>query len=99
MGIYMAGMEMPTSCAKCGWYSFIEEVCRATRCEVPAIDGVYMSRHKDCPLVHIPSHGDLVDRDVLAAEFWGGQAYFTDAIKRKINGTPVIIPSEEVTTP
>lgn len=95
MGIYIAGMEMPASCAQCGWYSVIEEVCRANRCE-PSIYEAHSSRHKDCPLISVPSHGDMIDRDLLAAEFWGGQAYFTDAIKRKINGAPVLIPSEEV---
>lgn len=55
-GIYIPGLEMPTSCAKCGWYSFIEEVCRVNRCEIPATDDVFLSRHKDCPLVPVPEH-------------------------------------------
>lgn len=42
----------------------------------------------------VPPHGDLIDRGVLAAEFWDGQAYFTDAIKRKINGATTVIPAD-----
>ena len=60
MGVYI-DMEMPTSCAKCklfGEYGcpFIGAVGYAlTRGE----------RNEDCPLVPVPEHGDLIDRDKL----------------------------------
>ena len=63
-GIYIPGMEMPTSCAKCklfGEYGcpFIGAVGYAlTRGE----------RNEDCPLVPAPPHGRLGDLDELLKE-------------------------------
>ena len=59
--ILIKGMEMPKSCACCdiacryyldhGLDGLLAKICRAE------------SRLPDCPLVPVPPHGDLVDRD------------------------------------
>ena len=64
-GIYIKGMEMPKSCWRCTLSQLYEKprdmlVCKITHEEV--------LRHKidsNCPLVPVPPHGDLIDRDAL----------------------------------
>lgn len=65
--ILIKGMEMPKNCFDCpacskgpmDWHcSLLEEV-------------VYwgVERKPNCPLIEIPPHGDLVDRNELLAEY------------------------------
>ena len=59
MGIYIKGMEMPTSCAEClnvGLWNVFE--CH--------LDDVEQGKRPDCPLIEIPDkHGRLIDADAL----------------------------------
>ncbi len=72
MGVYIRGIEMPTSCGDC-------KLRMAIGCcgNLP-----HNTRMPNCPLVEIPPHGDLIDKD--AYEYPG------DLIDE-----PVIIPAEE----
>lgn len=59
-GVYIPGVEMPTCCAKC--LLFGEYGC-------PFIGAVGTAlterrRNEDCPLISVPDHGDLIDRDI-----------------------------------
>lgn len=99
MSILIKGMEMPSSCSVCrlfGEYGcpFIGAVGYAlTRGE----------RNEDCPLVPVPPHGDLIDRDALIKDGWlnlhkevmrmGGYAIHELPLKNP--SIPVIIPAEE----
>lgn len=77
MSVYIKGMEMPTSCDKCiysAWSNFYQiYVCNAVRKNEPVLfDGkqtkstaVSSARADNCPLVPVPEHGDLIDRDKL----------------------------------
>ena len=48
-----------------------------------------------CPVRPLPdAHGDLIDRGQLAGRFVPRQAYFTDAIKEKIETAPTVIEAE-----
>lgn len=47
MSLLIKGMEMPTSCWECPF----------ERCVLRAL----VDRHPDCPLVHVPPHGPLID--------------------------------------
>ena len=94
-GIYIKGMEMPTSCGKCGWYNFIEEVCRANRCEIPATDNVYLSRHKDCPIIPVPPHGRLGDLDKLVAAYDAEHVGPPGRARGLMMEAPTVIPAEE----
>ena len=61
MSILIRGMEMPRVCAEC----FMDPPCSK------ALSGdirVWEERLPDCPLVEIPPHGDLVDRDKLMVD-------------------------------
>ena len=77
-----SGMEMPENCDKCiysGWSNFYQiYVCNAVRKEEPILfdrkqvksTAVARSGRADnCHLHELPEHGDLIDRDVLLAEY------------------------------
>ena len=62
-GIYIPGIEMPTSCAKCRLFNY-EYGC-------PFIGAVGYAltkgkRNEDCPLVPVPDHGRLIDADDMS---------------------------------
>ena len=57
MGIYIKGMEMPTTCGKCK----IKNAIKCNRWEL--VRSVLLDRHRDCPLVPVPPHGRLIDVD------------------------------------
>lgn len=91
MGVYIKGMEMPTSCLNC----FLSRSgCRAVLKRMRAMEaGTWIPanyRHDDCPLVPIPPHGALMDRD----DFFAVCPELVDGYKR-ITDDLVIIPAEE----
>ena len=66
-GIYIPGMEMPTSCDMC-WA--LDDYGDYPRCRIAEEQRGYNfpvreQRMGNCPLVSIPPHGDLIDRDAL----------------------------------
>ena len=95
-GIYIKGMEMPESCRDCAfetyYFSCGETKCRATwktlatNFKAIPFDG----RANDCPLVAVPKHGDLIDRDMVLEKAWDVET-FVDAVKY----APTIFPAEE----
>ena len=97
-GVYIKGMEMPTSCAKCklfGEYgcAFIGAVGYALT------EG---RRSKDCPLVPVPPHGRLIDADEADSRFTPNYTELSDfqcgwnaAMKRVCKDAPAIIPADE----
>ena len=103
MGVYIKGMEMPKSCLNC----FLSRSgCRAVLKRMRAMEaGTWIPanyRHDDCPLVPVPNHGDLIDRDALAEDGWvltkqvmrmGGYAIHELPLKNPT--IPVIIPASE----
>lgn len=101
MGVYIPNMEMPTSCADC---PIGDSLCCSLMPGVPALWKEYTlaistnRRHEDCPLVPVPPHGDLIERDAAydkIAEQEGGNYVDMDAVGMGLNETPVIIPAEE----
>ena len=61
MSILIRGMEMPNICAYC----FLD----ASECDLHAKVNIWRERHPNCPLIELPPHGDLVDRNELLAEY------------------------------
>ena len=98
-GVYIRRMEMPTSCFYCPFRRKGDPddiMCIVTR-EVfeETFAGTIETRNRgNCPLVPVPEHGRLIDADAVAERFWDGQCYFTDAIKRKLQNAPTIIPAD-----
>ena len=96
MGVYI-DMKMPDKCGHCRFATAFD--C--------GVDGKFIKTHdarrKDCPLIEIPPHGDLIDRDALIKDGWlnlhkevmrmGGYAIHELPLKNP--SIPVIIPAEE----
>ena len=91
MSLLIRGMEMPKDCIVCpfGWNG----------CNHQQVF-VYMGeRPSGCPLVPVPPHGDLIDRDALMKSespigkmmTFGGQYVFTE---NEIKKAPTIIEAE-----
>lgn len=116
MSVIIKGMEMPRCCAECdaeGHYedSYGDEYgffcpfgykayTRETR-ELKRLD--------DCPLIHVPPHGRLIDADamkksvnqqidflrLLGGEFEEIANLFEEGIMKEIDNAPTIITEEE----
>ena len=87
-GIYIHGLEMPKSCAECldvGWHYVFE-------CNLDDVE--HGERNTDCPLVPVPDHGDLIDRDALMqnAEYKGTHDILT---AWDVVAAPAIIPADK----
>lgn len=60
MSILIKGMEMPKSCLLCPFGDEFGKCCVNAELE----DAKELTH--SCPLVELPDHGDLIDRDVVA---------------------------------
>ena len=95
MGVYIKGMEMPKTCGKCQIKNAIE--CNRWK----LVRSIVLDRHKDCPLVPVPPHGDLIDRgetiidaNERAYDFWLSDDEVNATIQF-LKEQPTIIPAEE----
>ena len=82
MSILIKGMEMPKCCYDC---ELIDIVTSCPHYDLPSeaycqIDYIRKRRDKDCPLVAVPDHGDLIDRDMVLEKAWDVET-FVDAVK------------------
>ena len=99
MSVLIKGMAMPKSCDDCDFARHgITDWCYVTEKDIPC----------DCPIVPIPPHGDLIDRDALAKMCqemqsieWNNKAapyswaYAYESFESDIDNAPTIIPAEE----
>ena len=68
MSVYIKGFPLPNNCGACP--------LRLAWCR----ERIYMvTRPERCPLVPVPEHGDLIDRDVLKAKQQEDADLFIDA--------------------
>ena len=102
MSVLIKGMEMPTSCCQCPVNMYLCKRGYEYLLEHPAL---YDERADDCPLVHVPPHGRLIDGDVAEVihfteedadgkDFYDGILYAADFISKQ----PTIVPAEESET-
>lgn len=96
MSVLIKGMTMPKCCDDCQLlYDCFS--CIVTGYSLAMIN--WDSEHKrltDCPLIELPDHGDLIDRDALKNEL------FTDTTDcdlemiefEYVSAAPVVIPGE-----
>ena len=79
-GIYISGMEMPTTCAKCPLGHFNAKRY-AIECYAEYHTKLFdydLARHSTnpfCPLIPVPDHGDLIDRDKAVQDLRMDYAY------------------------
>lgn len=64
-GIYILGMEMPTNCGACPFHKLwsLDDLLQCLVnlelwCDSP-------ERHKLCPLIPVPEHGELIEREPI----------------------------------
>ena len=105
MGVYIKGMEMPTSCGCC---PIGDALCCPLMPGVPALWEEYdvalrtNRRHENCPLVPVPPHGRLIDADMFNVIAYRGipdgrENTFDDGVEwlaNKIDTAPTIIEAE-----
>ncbi len=67
MSVLINGMKMPTSCFDCPISHFA--YCRTIACGITgktiSAPDCEKQRIDNCPLVPVPEHGDLIDRDYV----------------------------------
>lgn len=94
MGIYLPNMEMPESCAFCRFYG--------AYCYAKGDEDAHSTA--PCPLVPVPPHGDLIDRDEYRDEFMNGvyalcsddsDNYRANAIIDLFDKAPTVIPADK----
>lgn len=101
----LINMEMPPNCSECafcGYYGNGEHMCDIIEKAVE-YESAKTSRHDNCPLIPVPPHGDLIDRDALIKDGWlnlhkevmrmGG--YAVHELPLKNPSIPVIIPADK----
>lgn len=88
-GIYIKGMEMPKNCLDCPCCDDMGGAyCRPLQKKLGlAFASLY--KPDDCPLIEVPKHGDLIDRDMVLEKAWDVET-FVDAVRF----APTIIESE-----
>lgn len=106
MGVYIKGLKMPKNCDACPMlYEY--RFCSLTDDHASSIEWkTEEKRMPNCPLIELPDHGDLIDRDEAAHEIWlirceecGLDGSVCESCDNKtamkmVMDAPVIIPAE-----
>ena len=100
MSILIRGMEMPKCCEYCrfsyalpnGDYDIYVK-CAALNRLIPTDDKL---KRDDCPLIELPTHGDLIDRDDLLWANRDADSMDDDSIMDRIWEAPAILEAEGV---
>lgn len=96
MSILIKGAEAPSGCRWC-YFNDDSRCALIVGCDCDDTNGA--QRRENCPLIELPDHGDLIDRDALKekAEFIGddvtgicGYAVW----ESDILNAPTVIPAE-----
>ena len=95
-------IEMPTSCYYCPMTNDGFYLCKATSPFKELEDDCEERRPEWCPLVPVPEHGDLIDRDALTAKFKEMglgehsliERLFADGVYVMIDYAPTVIPAD-----
>lgn len=97
-GIYIPGMEMPTSCGECEWCVHTipadKYICkRMKRAVIGVCETDVETVNVCCPLVPVPEHGRLGDLDELLDRAFGclDEETFL-AFQFLVNGSVTVIP-------
>lgn len=97
--ILIKNMKMPESCAECQFsdvFAYPPDYDDEWICELNYLSMTWedaQMRHSNCPLVEIPQHGDLIDRDAI--QYANNTTFDEDYVRRKtIMKMPTIIEAE-----
>lgn len=89
MGVYIKGMEMPTSCANCDLAKHFDGY-NENDCPFNCFS------YYDCLLVPVPPHGRLIDADAVSLE--GGPYEYDEWCKwalEQYQDAPTVIPASK----
>lgn len=90
MGVYIKGLKMPDKCINC-FFNDIGTECGLLEHDVE--DAIlHGARYGGCPLLPVPDHGDLIDRDALIIK--GGRSNGKMFLYELLKNMPVVIPAE-----
>lgn len=96
-GLYVKGVKKPYGCSFCPWCRTTYSFCNAANKNISVLE---MNKGPEwCPLVEVPDHGDLIDRDVLMK--YKASAYDIDDHELYAVGTgtilrmPAVIPADK----
>ena len=92
-GVYIPGMEMPTSCWLCNFQSCGD--CTLNNYKVVDNCIIEDRRDEDCPLIPVPDHGRLIDAGFLLSEYDKIHVGKPGGARLLIANAPTIIPAEE----
>lgn len=108
MSVLIKGMEMPKNCDACPML-FEYRFCSLTDDHASSIEWkTEEKRMPNCPLIELPDHGDLIDRDAFRKAMYH-DTFETDSdlqkwesgcwirykmFERNIESAPVVIPAE-----
>lgn len=94
MSVLIKGMAMPQNCVHCELFHD-EGFCIVTGTSIKLWGE---SRNTDCPLVELPDHGDLIDRDALFDDnSWDWFNEWGSTVNRQaqlVADAPAVIPAE-----
>lgn len=98
MSVLIKGMEMPKSCFDCDML----ELSGVVGCKhAYDTNNSEWGRALNCPLIELPDHGDLIDRDIvdrMAVRAWMRNSDGNDAMAELIEKirveVPAVIPAE-----
>lgn len=67
MSLYVKNMTMPANCTDCEFRKRAthEYISDCSKCPFSGEDTPVLQRRQDCPLIDVPTHGRLIDADVL----------------------------------
>ena len=106
MSVLIRGMEMPTSCMLCNFCVGEADPANGEMCMVTGtlMPPCTRERLDNCPLVSVPPHGDLVDKQRMAEtneqhyKIFEGEPdadYARKVVLRMLDQAPIVIPAEE----
>lgn len=67
MGVYVKGMEMPKNCCEC-FLAKLSPTGESIACNYTLSTVPWDGLADDCPLVHVPARGRLIDADALVQD-------------------------------
>lgn len=88
MSVLFKGMKMPKSCWECRCRD-CEDFCVLLNVDCTE---TYGKRLDNCPLIELPDHGDLIDRDALCVR--GGRNCGKTFLAELLKNAPVVILAE-----
>ena len=105
MGVYIKGMEMPTSCYDCD-FAYQDQDSEHNvywTCAAVHKSACMHERREDCPLVPVPPHGRLIDAgkigltdfEIILCQKGNPFKNALEMLLEKIENAPTIIPAEE----